>query len=41
MLPRNVLRWAVAIVLVAAGLLFLLRHPHPRWAFGLQAFSRW
>jgi hypothetical protein len=32
MLPRNVLRWGVAIVLVAAGLLFLLRHPHPRWA---------
>lgn len=31
-LPRNVLRWAVAIVLVAAGLFFWFRHPHPRWA---------
>jgi hypothetical protein len=32
MLPRNVLRWAVAILLITAGLLFLFRHPHPRWA---------
>lgn len=32
MLPRNVLRWAVATVLVVAGLLFFFRHPHPRWA---------
>jgi len=32
MLPRNVLRWAVAIILVVAGLLFFFRHPHPRWA---------
>lgn len=31
-LPRNVLRWAVAVVLVAVGLRFLFRHPHPRWA---------
>src|SRR5437868_320535 len=31
-LPRSVLRWAVAVVLVALGLRFLFRHPHPRWA---------
>jgi hypothetical protein len=31
-LPRNVLRWAVAVLLIALGLLFLFRHPHPRWA---------
>src|SRR5881275_575462 len=32
MLPRNVLRWAVAIILVTVGVLFFIRHPHPRWA---------
>lgn len=32
MLPRNVLRWAVALVLIGVGLLFFFRHPHPRWA---------
>jgi uncharacterized membrane protein YfcA len=31
-LPRNVLRWAVAIALLAVGIRFLFRHPHPRWA---------
>jgi len=31
-LPRNVFRWVVAVVLVALGLRFLFRHPHPRWA---------
>ena len=31
-LPRNVLRWGVAIVLVTVGVLFFFRHPHPRWA---------
>ena len=31
-LPRNVLRWAVAVVLIALGVRFLFRHPHPRWA---------
>jgi hypothetical protein len=31
-LPRNVLGWAIAILLVALGLRFLFRHPHPRWA---------
>jgi hypothetical protein len=31
-LPRNVLRWAIAGLLVALGLRFLFRHPHPRWA---------
>ena len=31
-LPRNVLRWAVMIVLVTVGVLFFFRHPHPRWA---------
>lgn len=31
-LPRDVLRWAVAIVLVTVGVLFFFRHPHPRWA---------
>lgn len=30
--PRHVLRWAVATALVALGLRFLFRHPHPRWA---------
>ena len=32
MLPRNVLRWAVAITLVTIGVLFFIRHPHPRWS---------
>ena len=32
MLPRNVIRWVVAIVLITAGTLFFFRHPHPRWA---------
>lgn len=32
MLPRNVLRWTVAIVLVTFGVMFFFRHPHPRWA---------
>jgi hypothetical protein len=32
MLPRNVLRWAVAIILVTLGVLFIFRHPHLRWA---------
>ena len=31
MLPRNVIRWAVAIVLVTIGVLFFFRHPYPRW----------
>jgi hypothetical protein len=30
--PQHVLRWAVAMALVALGLRFLFRHPHPRWA---------
>jgi hypothetical protein len=31
-LPRTVLRWVVAGILIALGLRFLFRHPHPRWA---------
>jgi hypothetical protein len=31
-LPRTLLRWVIALVLVALGLRFLFRHPHPRWA---------
>lgn len=31
-LPRNVLRWGVAVLLIALGLRFMFRHPHPRWA---------
>jgi hypothetical protein len=30
--PQRVLRWVVAIALVALGTRFLFRHPHPRWA---------
>jgi hypothetical protein len=31
-IPRNAFRWVVAVLLVALGLRFLFRHPHPRWA---------
>jgi len=31
-IPRYLLRWVVALALVALGVAFLFRHPHPRWA---------
>lgn len=31
-MPRNVLRWTVAVLLIALGIRFLFHHPHPRWA---------
>src|ERR1051325_374934 len=31
-IPRNILRWVVGLALIAAGITFLFRHPHPRWA---------
>lgn len=31
-MPLYYLRWAVAAILIGVGLLFLIRHPHLRWA---------
>src|SRR5258708_32645051 len=37
--PPPVLRWAVAMALVALGLRLLFRHPHLRWAAMLVSMA--
>jgi hypothetical protein len=43
-LPLHILRWPVAVILVAFGITRLLRHRHPRWAsmrVGMGRLTLW